>query len=201
MKTFFLLKPHTNSSGIWGFRNVTERKRTNAISEHVIVDQNWVDLTKYKYGKKFGEYDDRWVKICVSKLKSKIKKRKTKRNYTGRKSPMTIKEYRKILSKCKFIALPDTWYVEGSVAKLDGTPFVDYNSDDIKFNDNCGLFDGWTNEVYDGYIGVLPREDSETCSFDEFQIIDEYGNDITELTLKDYKLLLRKLKMEKLQLK
>jgi hypothetical protein len=110
---------------------------------------------------------------------------------------MTVtEEYNKILSKCKFIALEDTWYVEGSVAELDGLPFDIYTSDMVKFNDNYGLFCGWTNETYEGYVGELPREDGETCTFDEFKIIDEHGNDISEMSLKEYKLLLRKLKIK-----
>lgn len=106
------------------------------------------------------------------------------------------KEYIEILKKCKFIALKDTWYVEGTIAELDGSTYDDYENENIKFNAKSGLFGGWTNEVYAGYTGELPREDGETCSLDEFQIIDEYGNDITELSLKEYKLLLRKLKIE-----
>jgi hypothetical protein len=91
------------------------------------------------------------------------------------------KEYIEILKKCKFITLEDTWFVEGRLVELDGLPFEKYIEDTTKFNDNCGLFDGWTNETYNEYIGELPRKDGETCSFDEFQIIDEYGNDISEL--------------------
>lgn len=54
----------------------------------------------------------------------------------------------------------------------------------------CGLFDGLTMETYQGYSGELPREDGETCPFDEFFIYDEFGNDITELTLEEYEVLL-----------
>jgi len=45
-------------------------------------------------------------------------------------------------------------------------------------------------ETFSGYSGKLPREDGETCNFDEFFIYDEFGNDITELTLEKYEALL-----------
>lgn len=94
--------------------------------------------------------------------------------------------YINIIRKAKFIAKPNTWFVEGSEAKLD--PDVIYPSYTIndKFNSVCGLFDGITNETYKGYTGELPREDSETCEFSEFFIYDENGVDITELTLTEY---------------
>ncbi len=42
-----LIKPNTNSSGVWGFTNITERK---GFSEPTfsIVEQNWIDLEKFK---------------------------------------------------------------------------------------------------------------------------------------------------------
>ena len=42
-----LIKPKTNSSGVWGFTNITERK---GFSEPTfsIVEQNWIDLEKFK---------------------------------------------------------------------------------------------------------------------------------------------------------
>jgi hypothetical protein len=42
-------------------------------------------------------------------------------------------------------------------------------------------------ETYHGYTGELPREDGETCPFDEFFIYDEFGNEISELTIEEYK--------------
>ena len=41
-----MFKPHTNSSGLWGFMNITERK---GFSEPTfsIVEQHWVDLEKF----------------------------------------------------------------------------------------------------------------------------------------------------------
>jgi hypothetical protein len=47
-----------------------------------------------------------------------------------------------------------------------------------------------TMEKYEGYTGELPRPDGETCPFSEFFIYDEFGNDITELTLEEYEVLL-----------
>lgn len=41
-----LIKPLTNSSGIWGFRNITERKGFSKLS-FLIVEQYWIDLDKF----------------------------------------------------------------------------------------------------------------------------------------------------------
>lgn len=46
-----LIKPHTNSSGIWGFKNVTTR-HGNELSES-IVEQFWVDLDKFNDFKRY----------------------------------------------------------------------------------------------------------------------------------------------------
>lgn len=75
------------------------------------------------------------------------------------------------------------WFVEGTEAKLD-LFCQDYT--DGKLNNGYGLFNGLTNESYNGFIGELPREDGETCQFDEFYIYDELGYEISELTLSEY---------------
>lgn len=68
-----LFKPYTNSSGYWGFRNITQGKYYTAY-----VDQNWIDLDKYKPQPNdwndpvFKNYD-KWVQICIEKLKLKNK--------------------------------------------------------------------------------------------------------------------------------
>lgn len=109
------------------------------------------------------------------------------------------KEYVDVLKKCRFVSKADVWYVEGSEATLDlcengdlcmWPEYSDGNAN--KFNDVCGLFDGWTNETYEGYNGELPRYDGESCSFDEFLIYDEFGNEISDLTLSEYKVLISK---------
>ena len=87
----------------------------------------------------------------------------------------TINEqYLEIIKKCKFISKQDEWFVP------------EYENGD-KFNSVCGLFNGLTMETYHGYTGELPREDGETCPFDEFFIYDEFGNEISELTIEEYK--------------
>jgi len=42
-----LIKPNTNSIGVWGFMNITQR---HGFSEPTfsIVEQNWIDLEKFK---------------------------------------------------------------------------------------------------------------------------------------------------------
>ena len=60
-------------------------------------------------------------------------------------------------SKIRFIARPNTWYDEGSEAKLESTPEHDYPSG--------------------GFVGYVDGElDREECGLDEFDRIDENGN-------------------------
>jgi hypothetical protein len=96
-------------------------------------------------------------------------------------------EYQKIISKCKFISKPNKWFLEGTEVKIDDAgSYLKYQEGD-KFNTGWSLFEGYTNETFKGYSGKLPRLDGETCSFDEFFIYDEFGNEISELTLNEYK--------------
>jgi len=105
----------------------------------------------------------------------------------------TINEqYQAIIAKCKFISKPDEWFVEGTEPKCsDACSYSDYKQGD-KFNSGWSLFEGYTNETYIGYTGELPRPDGETCPFSEFFIYDEFGNEISELTLEEYKEILEK---------
>ena len=99
----------------------------------------------------------------------------------------TNEEYQDIIKKCKFISKPNEWFVEGSEAKCsDFCSYSCYKSGE-KFNDGWSLFQGYTNESFKGYTGELPRLDEETCPFDEFYIYDEFGLEISELTLEEYK--------------
>lgn len=82
-------------------------------------------------------------------------------------------------TKFKFISRKDEWYVEGTEAKC----LFDYgepNLNDI-VEDNVGMFDGYTNEKFNGYTGELPRPDEEGCPFYEFDIYlnDELVNQLT----------------------
>lgn len=99
----------------------------------------------------------------------------------------TINErYQDIIKKCKFISKENEWFVEGKEAKCtDGCSYVEYKAGD-KFNNGWSLFEGYTNETYIGYVGNLPRLDGETCQFVEFYIYDEFGNEISEITLDEY---------------
>lgn len=107
-------------------------------------------------------------------------------------------QYQKIISECKFISKKDEWFVEGSEAKLIGSSsYSEYEKGD-KFNKGWSLFEGLTMETYKGYTGELPREDGETCSFNEFYIYDKSGNEISELTLEEYYRLIRKQKLKRI---
>jgi hypothetical protein len=82
-------------------------------------------------------------------------------------------------SKFKFISKKDEWYVEGTEVIC----LFDYGEPKLTniVEDNVGMFDGYTNETYNGYIGELHRPDEEGCSFDEFDIYlnDELVNQLT----------------------
>lgn len=97
-------------------------------------------------------------------------------------------EFLELIKKCKFISKPNKWFVSGSECFLDVTSIYPKYEVDYKFNKLCGLFDGITMETYEGFLGDLPREDGEICPFDEFYIYDEFQNEISELTLNEYKL-------------
>jgi hypothetical protein len=68
-----LIKPNTNSSGIWGYRNVTEHKGKN---EFVLLEQIWIDLEKYKFGKQIYLKSDNNIYKCLEYINIKIRKEK-----------------------------------------------------------------------------------------------------------------------------
>ena len=100
------------------------------------------------------------------------------------------KKYLEVILKCKFISKPNEWFVENTEVKLDQSVIYPEYKHDNKFNAVCGLFYGKTFETYNGFTGTLPRDDGETCPFDEFYIYDEHGNEISELTYEEYQNLL-----------
>lgn len=63
----------------------------------------------------------------------------------------------------KFIS-DGTWYVEGSEA----FPTHEVDSEENTWG---AVFEGWTNETYDGCTEKLPRWDGECCSLNEFEIV------------------------------
>lgn len=95
-------------------------------------------------------------------------------------------KYLEIISKCKFIANEDEWFIAGAEAKLTTDWIHPHYEKGDKFNSPSGLFRGYTSEPHVGYDGVLPREDEEICAFDEFTIYDEFGMDISNMTLIEY---------------
>lgn len=70
-------KPHTNSNGVWGYRNVSK----SGDIRWVTVDQYWIDLEKYKLNKtnifymNIEDYN-KWVELCLDKLNIKLRKNK-----------------------------------------------------------------------------------------------------------------------------
>jgi hypothetical protein len=78
-ENILLLKPKTNSNGIYGFRNITASNRHDVVSANTYVDQNWVDLTKYKKttlvwnDPVYGDFDfDKWVVKAIKKIVFRI---------------------------------------------------------------------------------------------------------------------------------
>jgi hypothetical protein len=106
----------------------------------------------------------------------------------------TAEEYECILRECIFVSKPDEWFLEGLQAELDilYSPYEEGK----KFNDNSAIMEGLTNEGFIGYVGEFPRRDSEGCPLSEFEIYDKYGNEISELTLSEYRILLRGVKLD-----
>lgn len=96
-----------------------------------------------------------------------------------------IKLLEESLKKCKFVSKPDQWFIEGSEPEFMCLCIYP-NHLNYKMEDITGLFGGLTNETFKGYAGTLPREDEETCPFDEFFIYDQQGNLINDLTLQEY---------------
>lgn len=70
-----LIKPHTNSSGIWGFTNMTEYR---GLSEPAfsIVNQYWIDLEKFRE-KEHKVYDElkEQVDTVLERLNQKLLKK------------------------------------------------------------------------------------------------------------------------------
>ncbi len=68
-----LFKPDTNSMGMGGFLNMTERHGFSK-KTCVSVDQRWVDLDKYKFNVDSAfKRDDHYVKECIALLNEKLK--------------------------------------------------------------------------------------------------------------------------------
>jgi len=68
-----MFKPHTNSSGIWGFANLTKSYRYKTKDSTTSVEQIWIDLEKYDSSHiNRGKFDE-YVKDCLNKLKNKLK--------------------------------------------------------------------------------------------------------------------------------
>lgn len=66
----------------------------------------------------------------------------------------------------RFAAKKNTWFVGDATLDSDCTDWYD----SMVLEKGWGFFNGWTYESYNGYNGELPRQDEESCSFDEFNI-------------------------------
>lgn len=76
------------------------------------------------------------------------------------------------MKRVKYIALPDTWFDEGTEVKL----IDDYRNNDAMFFNrslDAGLFEG----LVDGCL------DQEVCPFDEFELVEfDENNDENSTT-------------------
>jgi hypothetical protein len=70
-----LLKPHTNSDGIWSFRHITERYDKNGTkSSYRVTDQVWIDLEKFDMNDIKGYIVDRtFIKRVYDQLSRDMK--------------------------------------------------------------------------------------------------------------------------------
>lgn len=66
----------------------------------------------------------------------------------------------------RFVAREETWFVGDAALDSDCT---DWN-DSMAIEKGWGFFNGMTYETYGGYNGELPRQDEESCTFEEFDI-------------------------------
>jgi len=75
-ENILVLKPHTNSDGVWSFANITERTGCSEPT-HSFVYQYWIDLEKFEYGSNphnknwYGKLDD-LVKESLTKLEEAL---------------------------------------------------------------------------------------------------------------------------------
>ena len=95
--------------------------------------------------------------------------------------------YIKIIKQCKFIAKPNTPFIEGTQAILDTKAvFPMYRTPNDKINSLTGIFTGYTNEkYYEEYSDNPPTLEEEVCSFNQFLIYDKLDTEISNLTIKD----------------
>lgn len=78
-ENILFLKPETNSSGYWGYRNVTIQNETKSRPRRCsTVEQNWIDLTKYKPGETYDQLD-KHVQECLDKINIKLRGEKLNR--------------------------------------------------------------------------------------------------------------------------
>jgi hypothetical protein len=106
-----------------------------------------------------------------------------------------------ILKSLKFRSRADMWYMKDTWAELESNLHDFVRGERIE--DGWGLFNGWTNELpYEGFSGLLPRWDGETCPYDEFDIFYEFENkeylQVNRLTIDELKLIIMKRKKDKL---
>lgn len=98
-----------------------------------------------------------------------------------------------ILKSLKFKSRKDEWYVEGTWAELESN--CHEFSDDENIENGWGLFNGWTNETFDGFKGLLPRWDGETCVYKEFDIFYEFDDktyiQVNTMTLGELSMIIR----------
>ena len=84
-ENILVLKPYTNSNGNWGFRHWTDRygppgKDGKApIKDMLIVDQNWIDMDKYKLEDQVKPKGYRELAEQVREVLTKLKKAQDER--------------------------------------------------------------------------------------------------------------------------
>lgn len=109
---------------------------------------------------------------------------------------MSIHEqYESVLKECIFISKPNEWFLEGYQVEFIRSVFS--WREEIRFNDNTAIVNGLTIIDYRNDLHLEePIFDQDSHDIKEFEIYDKWGNEISELTLFEYKELLRNNKIE-----
>lgn len=100
-----------------------------------------------------------------------------------------------LIKNFKYISKENEFFLEGIECTLISDK-LQY-SNDMKFKEYFGLFKGYSIEQNNEYPVKKAYLCEDFCDFDEFYIYDIFNNEISELSMNEYKHILRKEKIKK----